>query len=549
MRQHASLNPQMLCGVCGTPSASFMKTCSSCGAALQAMPRQALPASQGQAARSLNTSTPLMAVNVSNIGFASPQHQRPPSAAPPQKMEAASSVADIAMRVEGLPARLRPVDGRFTEEQFLELRSLVAEAGKYSEEISTSVISLQDQISRKRRDVDRLQLLLASPSMEGDEQLQRRQQAAMPKPSDLIDPPQVVEYKHLVSQLEALRNERTQMQTDLVALRTLVAELSRVPQAVETSYAAGGAGGRRRQLIDPQMEGLVTSPTASWNIGKTSVTNSEQRDLINCLQYLTTDDAKPLQQGTLHFLRVLARRLVLPLPNGTRPEIGITVGEVLRELRRGQDLADEALLPMPTAETTLTERIVSLFLANNPFSYGELQKLLAKFEGREDELYKLLQKEYGDMTQKLEEEQQQRYQNPEDDPLWSPAQPSSFRQSQLAKLGTSQINPINKSVSIDQREMHARCVIMYKKYNPAKANSRDFNELLKKYTPEVVLAALVEKYGPEPTLNERRQLVKEMFDANAAASPATQQAAPVTPPSGPAPPTAAALASLNSSRN
>jgi hypothetical protein len=212
----------------------------------------------------------------------------------------------------------------------------------------------------------------------------------------------------------------------------------------------------------------------------------------------------------------MARRLVIPLANGTRPDIGVVTGELLRHLRSGSDFAAEAMVPIPAAEVSTTEKIVSLFLANNPLMFKELQQLLKRFDGREEELYALLSREYSDAGNERHYAQQDKLFSPGEEPLWSaPAGAASFRQSQLSKLGAAQIAPQDKTVTIDQREMHARCVVMYKKYNPAKANSKEFTEMLRKYTPEVVLEALIERYGPEPSVEEQRSLIRNLFTAPA----------------------------------
>jgi hypothetical protein len=525
----------VVCSSCGQGSAAFMRTCSSCGSSLQVADRTGPPRQQAPGFS-------LRAGNISQSVLDSLEydaHQQSPSQ--PQS----SFRLPLQGRSEDrlVAPALFPSDGRFTEENVAELRRMISEATVYSQQVASSVIALEQQISQKQTEIERIKKTRASGGGGGSSATFAR--AKQEREADaVVTTPQMVEYLALRQQLESIRNEQAQMQVDVAALRALVAELHPATTAATASAvphpdggddgtAGGGSGTATRRLrVNPATHEILTSPTASWNIGRAAVTNSEQRDLIACLQYLPAADAKPLQQGTLHFLRVLARRLVLPLPNGTRPDIGICTGEVLRLLRSGHDLAAEAMLPIPTAEMTITEKIVSLFLANNTFSYGELQQLLAKYENREEELYKILQKEYSDSTGKYVEEQ--RHFAAGEEPLWAPAPAPSFRQSQLAKMGTSQITPINKTVSIDQREMHARCVIMYKKYNPAKANSRDFSEMLKKYTPEVILDALVEKYGPEPSVAERRQLIKDMFAA---------QGSQQTPTGGGGPAISAALAS------
>lgn len=136
--------------------------------------------------------------------------------------------------------------------------------------------------------------------------------------------------------------------------------------------------------------------------------------------------------------------------------------------------------------------------------------MLEKWDGREDELYRKLLKEY--KTRDPSGEFMNRV--PTNSSVYNGgAGPTTLNPEQVsaAMSPTPYSRRFNdgENVATDS-ELHLRVVLMYKKYNPERLESKEFGELVRKYPPETLLKALIERYGPEPTLQERKRIVKSI---------------------------------------
>lgn len=552
MSAYASL---VRCEACGAPNAAVTTSCSTCGA-----PRVQRGGTDGTYARQLPPNpVSVPRPNIMTASEPSPggifrgsspsvdsfaigssasaprfQHQSAPSDRapplshqfPPRSSQARTVLSDggnalftpsIGNPSERLLSEMYPLigagdDGKYTDSQVKQLLDVIDASQRYGREIEQSVEELAELLRKKTVECDGLRAL----AQENHDPLRRavRQEydARIKQESRHTQ-----EQRKLMQQIETLKNERTQMQQELESLRQLLKELQSVPPAIDYNRNSNSLLNHMlRSDVDPNnLDGARSSlqdairgvSTASWMMPTDpAMLLPAQRDFINYLTSLPPAHARTLQaSGVFQFMRLLCRRLCAPLPDGTFPELGIVVGELLREIRSGGDIAAQADAPIPTLQPSWRQKVTQLYLANYPMNGQQLALLLDEYQGREEELFKQIKKD-------VEAQNAPAFDEVDDTSSQSIQQRLGYRSALEAKVGASTIQPNARTNSVEERELHARCIIMYKKYNPSKAMSREVQEMLRKYPPEVLLAALVEKYGPEPTAVERKHLVRSLME-------------------------------------
>jgi len=319
---------------------------------------------------------------------------------------------------------------------------------------------------------------------------------------------QQAELRHLQGQIDTLLGERSTLQQEIGSLKSLVKELEGAPPHASYNPADKGLlfnrvtagdlsdpdhdGGRRGSVAAPD---AAAATIASWNLGGSGGAasggaalpgNAGQRELMTLLSSIDeTTSVKLDKAGMFDALKVICGRMCTQakgMPNGQYPNLTSVVSQVLRERRDAAGggshaLAIEASGPVPQVTTSDRERVSRLFLTNKPDQLDELNMMLANYQGREGELYAKLKAQFerGDKD------------------VGSLVDPRPLEAGDRTDTAT---------------ELHARIMIMYRKYQPNKIGSRELHDVLAKYPPELILNSLVEKYGPEPTGEERRMLIQ-----------------------------------------
>jgi hypothetical protein len=315
---------------------------------------------------------------------------------------------------------------------------------------------------------------------------------------------QQAELRLLQSQIETLITERTKLQHETTSLKALVKELegapphasynpsdrhllfNRVAGDLSTSGGGGGDGGTPAPVV------------SSWNLssmGYQAPQHPAQRDLMTLLSSIDEPTATKLERaGVFDLLKVVCTRMctqVKGMPQGHYASLSEVVSQVLRDHRDttgsgAHNLTTEAGQPVPHVAISDRQRVATLYLANNPNQYDELNMLLGAYAGREGELYQKLKRQY-----------------------------ESAEQTADIGAGLRSGGADSRTLGAHDRpdatvEIHARIMVMYRKYNPSKIGSRELNDMLTKYPAELILSSLVEKYGPEPTGDERRALIQSI---------------------------------------
>jgi hypothetical protein len=317
------------------------------------------------------------------------------------------------------------------------------------------------------------------------------------------------ELRHLQGQIDSLLGERSQLQQEIGSLKSLVKELEGAPPHASYNPAdknllfnrmagdlSGGGTDDQRAPNYGSSNGNAdgAAALASWNLaaspGAALPGNAAQRELMALLSTIDEVTSTKLDKsGMFDALKVICGRMCTQakgMPTGHYPPLTEVLSQVLRERRDASGggahaLQVEASGSIPQVQTSDRQRCTNLFLANRPNDLDDLTMLLATYEGREGELYARLKTEFeqaggGDVD---------------------------------GGRRPADLKPVDHGDRVDTTtELHARIMIMYRKYQPNKIGSRELNDVLAKYPPELVLNSLVEKYGPEPQGEERRMLIQ-----------------------------------------
>lgn len=459
-----------------------------------------------------------------------PQQQQP---VPPV---AASSAGSRAAPSRVPSSRLMTLDPRrFTVEDINELLKVIEVSNQYGKEIERSVEELATLLQKKTIECEGLRKLAAENHSSLAEAVKNEYNSRV-----RVETKQSNEIHDLQNKIASMRSEKDDLQREVETLRMMVAQLKATPASLTDREVHANS------LFNRLAKGIDKKPTAedhmlsTWNLPRPSQLTPTQRDLVNFVGNISSDVARSLQAaGSFDFLTVLCQRLCTPVNDkgDVYPEMGATIGELLRELRldvangavaisgnpadnflsavNGQRLSiaqQAASATIPLVKKSARMRVIDLFLANNPQDYTqpnkvtELNKLLEDNEGKEEELYERLLAEYrkkdpsGSFLNRL----------PPNNYVYQPPQTP---QNATVPVPSASFKPAAFNGSDDigtaaESELHVRVALMYKKYNPNKLQTKEYKELVAKYPPETLLRALIQRYGPEPTPAERRQLVR-----------------------------------------
>jgi hypothetical protein len=371
------------------------------------------------------------------------------------------------------------------------LRQVVQQAHTYGRDIEASIEHLSDLLRKKTVECEGLRSL-AQENYDPLRRAVRREYEARMQ----MEARQAQEIRHYHRRVEELQSEKLALFQEVKSLRALVQELERTPPP--SAYNENDNSLFNRVAYGSEGGGSPAGIAASWKAGQEGVsapTATSQRDLITVLCSLQPEVADALASvGMFDFVKAALVRLCTRLQTGAYLDLSACVTQLLREHR-----ADPTVLTriagahVPLASTSDRQRVTQLFLANNPGQIQQLEALLAQYNGREAELFEAL-REHGGSHPALAK-----------GGAAAPGAP-------LMAPGTHIVLNATAPGADPSVELHARIVLMYRKYNPAKLAGRDLNALLGKYPPEVLLTALIEKYGPEPTQAEKRELLRGMVE-------------------------------------
>lgn len=417
-------------------------------------------------------------------------------------------------------------DGSFSEAQVQQLLQVIEATQRYGKEIEQSVEELAELLRRKTIECDGLRQI-AQENYDPLRHAVRSEYNSRVKQESR----HMQEQRALQHQIETLKLDRTKLQQELDALRKLVQELQSVPPPVpfnpqsdtllhrmlrdgSSHTHTGSRGLGEPSTLSSAMDGSASAHIAESMLltGDKSMTCPEQRDFVNYVMSLGPDNARALHSsGALDFVKVVCRRLCRPLPDGTFPDLATTAGDLLRDVRNGANIGFEASQQIPTLQPSWRQRCTQLFLANRPGHGSDLAALLDEYNGREEQLYHRLKSDFASALGPPHFEEMDG--SPPSGTMMPLSQRlNSYQNAMDAKAGAQSIQAKQKNTSVEDRELHARCLIMYRKYNPSKATSKEVQDMFRKYPPEVLLAALIEKYGPEPTASERKHLVRSLME-------------------------------------
>jgi hypothetical protein len=435
---------------------------------------------------------------------------------------------------------------QFTQQDVVELLKVIEVSNRYGREIEHSVGEIAALLERKTLECEGLRRLASENHSTLASAVKSEYNSRV-----RMETKQGNEIRSLQTKIAAMRVEKDELQQEVESLRMMVRQLQSTPDPLNGREAGGDnlfnrlAGANSTGMVSGTGDGV-----SSWNMPRPAQLVTSQRNLVNLVGNMDGDVATKLHSsGVFDFLLVLCQRLCTPVPgkDDVYPEMGVVVGQVLQEMRAERGLVGGALgspnvasgpngafvsppnntlahqaatISVPLVKKSYRQRVIDLYLANNPEDYAkpstieDLHRLLEKWDGREDELYRKLLKEY--KTRDPSGEFMNRV--PTSSTVYNGgASPTSLTSDQVAAAVTPtpysrQFND-GESVASDS-ELHLRVVLMYKKYNPEKLESKEFGELVRKYPPETLLKALVERYGPEPSLHERKRIVKAIEEGD-----------------------------------
>jgi hypothetical protein len=393
------------------------------------------------------------------------------------------------------------------------LREVVYQSAKHGKEIEAAIEFLSEQLRKKTVECEGLRSLAQENYDPVRRAVRREYEARVSSESR-----QQHQQRALMTRIEELQAERQTLQQEVQSLKALVNELERQPPPSNynefdsslfnrVAYSNGGDDhdDQQKNSSSSKSKGAKDDPNASWNLGNGgSILNAPkhqtQRDVLSGLSGIDSDVAKALEAGQVFdFVKALLVRMCTRLPNGAFPDLTGVITSLLRERRADPNsLARNAAQPIPVAEVSDRQRVTQLYLANNPGQLQQLEMLLSQYQGREGELYEILRDRFYSEDGKA-------------------AVANALGTNKPVISSTLDASGRPQAISTDPAtELHARIMLMYKKYNPAKLASKDLNVMLSKYPPEILLSALVEKYGPEPSPAEKRELLRSLVEPVAA---------------------------------
>lgn len=428
----------------------------------------------------------------------------------------------------------------FTVDDINELLKVIEVSNQYGKEIERSVEELATLLQKKTIECEGLRKLAAENHSALADAVKNEYNSRV-----RVETKQANEVRDLQNKIASMRVEKDELQREVETLRLMVEQLKSTPAPLtskenheNTLFNRLAKGVDKKVSIEERM-------MTTWNMPRPSQLTAAQRELVNFVGNISADVARSLQSaGSFDFLLVLCQRLCTPTnaKGDVYPEIGTTLGELLREFRmdvvsgqagalqtvpEGRALTNDSYAgsssggrlsiaqqastgTIPLVKKSARMRVIDLFLANNPQDYSqpnkvtELNKLLEENEGREEELYDTLL----DLYRKRDPSASFLNRLPPNNYVYQPPQTP-----QNAAVAAPTFLPLSAGGRDDIRgapaeELHLRVTLMYKKYNPSKLHTAEFKELVTKYPPETLLRALIQRYGPEPTATERRDLVK-----------------------------------------
>jgi hypothetical protein len=511
------------CPSCNKSVTSVASACSSCGASLR------------QRAADRSSTVPIGFT----LGEPTTSVAAPRSVAPVESSAvsgaAAAPPSQVRLQVAGMVAE--GPDGTYTAQQVQELLLVIESSQQHGKEIEQAVVQLAELLRNKTAECEGLRSLASDTygplrhavRQEYDLRLKAESRHAL-------------ETRKVTMANEELRGENFELRTELAHVRRQLEELRQVPKQLDFNKDSQSVFARMMRDGLPEPSPAESTP-ALHRLMAAEATTPALRDFLGFMARMGVPHARAFHERQwFSVLKVLVLRLcsgesvVSATPTGPStsikyPELEVVMAGVVRDVRSSSAAAIEmeASRPIPTASRTPKEMVSDLYLANNPQKQRECDQLLLRFAGREEELYLQLKRAYGAPVFDDFDADNENVAVSSDGSGEGPRSMRSLSMSALAAsrlkamgsprssvmMGSAAAGGQPKLSPTELKEMHARCVIMYKKYNPAKANSRDFSEMLKKYTPDVLLRALVEKYGPEPSAEERREIIRQlMMDAS-----------------------------------
>lgn len=389
------------------------------------------------------------------------------------------------------------VDEFHAQEQAEFLRNVVQQAQVYGKDIEASIEHLADLLHKKTVECEGLRAL----AQENYDHVRRSVRSEY-EHRIRAEARQQQELRHLQMKIDGMVAERQQHQQEVQSLRALVKELEATPP--HAAYNPRDASLFNRYMSADDDGNVKDIGLASWDLKKSyAPPKGHHRDFINYISTLEPEMAHTLDNaGMFDFVKAVAVQLCTPLHNGTHPDLATVVTQLIRDRRSfgNKAISGIAAQSIPTVDYDDRQRVTDLFLANNPAEYQKLNMLLSSYEGRENELYETLREQYSTDADRAEIAKKLINTKTGSMPNFE------------SQDGSASAFSVGAGSADSAVELHARIVLMYKKYNPSKLNGKELNELLGVYAPEVLLAALVEKYGPEPTPAERRQLIKSIVE-------------------------------------
>lgn len=407
--------------------------------------------------------------------------------------------------------------GESNDEQQAEfLREVVLQSQRHGRDIESTIQYLNDMLRKKTVECEGLRTL-AQENYDPVRRAVRREYEARVESENR----QQTQMRTLLKRVEELQAERQTLQQEVASLKSLVSELERRPPPSSYSEfdgslfnrviyddnddkpgaaAAAAAGGAARNLQGGD------NPSASWNLGQggailNAPRNQSQRDVIAALSGLDSEVAKGLESAQVFdFIKAVLVRMCTKNPaTNAFPDVVNVITTMLRERRNDpHSVTKIAQMAIPVAQVSDRQRVTQLFLANNPGQLQELEMLLTQYNGREDVLYEQLKERF------YSADGRERVAN-------------NLAQNPSVIMSTSDAVRANAVSTDPGTELHARIMLMYKKYNPQKLmQPKELNKLLSSYPAEIILASMVEKYGPEPSAQERRQLLRELVEKDPA---------------------------------
>mgnify|MGYP001577601409 FL=1 len=399
-------------------------------------------------------------------------------------------------------------------EQVEYLKQVIQQAKVYGRDIEGAVEHLADLLTKKTLECEGLRALASENYSSVRQAVQTEYQLRV-----RAEVRQEQEIRTMQSKCETMSIEKQRLENEVAALRALVKELEATPP--HAPYNPKDSSLFNRVLAGTKDGSALASTTSSWNMptGDGAPPEGNRMDLINYLWNIEPSAADQLDSaGVFDFLRLVACRCCQPLPgsNGLYPELNNVVTQVLRERREaGTGLPTGAQRVeledgIPVVNTTEKRKCIQLWRANKPNAADTrtLEILLSQYSGREAELYAVLQKEFAADDAKRDAALSMLAQKG----LTSRARADAGQSPSAISSASNALAAGGPGGADNTAELHGRIILMYRKYNPAKISGKELSELLIKYPPEVLLSSLIDKYGPEPTAKERRELIKQIVE-------------------------------------